>query len=198
MSGTCDYKADTLPAGALSAFVTSGVFTGNLGGIAGADQKCQAAAAGANLTGSWKAWISDVNDVPGSASRPTVNAIDRITATGPWYLLCRDSQKKLIKVFNNKAQLGSTPLDVLNCTELGAPPNDTIAGVWTGTATGGMAQNLRDTSGVAQSNCAGWTESGGSSVAKGVFGTLNTPATKWTSVGNYHCASQFRLYCFQN
>lgn len=199
VSGTCDYVADTLPAGARVVFVTSGLFDGNLGGLAGADAKCQNAAAGANLTGTFKAWLSDLNDLPNSTPRPTINAIDRINSAGPWYLLCRDAQKKLIKAFNNKAQLASTPLARLDCTELGAPQTTTIAGVWTGTQTGGTAQNLQDSSGDANSNCAGWRDNAsGFSLAQGVFGSLNPPTAQWTSVGNISCQNQMHLYCLQD
>jgi hypothetical protein len=40
-------------------FVTNKTFNGSLGGLSGADIKCQAAAARANLGGLWKAWLSD-------------------------------------------------------------------------------------------------------------------------------------------
>ena len=56
------------PAPANVAFVTSGTFTGNLGGLAGVDAKCNAAALSAGLTGMFVAWLST----------PQTNAIDRI------------------------------------------------------------------------------------------------------------------------
>jgi trimeric autotransporter adhesin len=39
-------------------FVTSATFDGNLGGVAGGDSKCQAAATGAGLGGTWRAWLA--------------------------------------------------------------------------------------------------------------------------------------------
>jgi cysteine-rich repeat protein len=39
-------------------FVSSQMYDGNLGGLAGADAKCQALADAANLTGTYMAWIS--------------------------------------------------------------------------------------------------------------------------------------------
>jgi hypothetical protein len=200
--GTCDFVPDTLPTGAGYVFVTSGTFDGNLGGIAGADQKCQAAAAGGNLTGTFKAWISDLNDLPNDPARPTVNAVDRITAAGPWYLPCRTAEKKLIRAFNNKAQLGGTPLLSLNCTEQAAPvPVGSPAGVWTGTSTGGTAKSLQDSSGDPRSNCRGWKDNGsGFSLAAGVSGSINDPASNWTDVGSTprNCVNLLRLYCVQN
>ena len=49
-------------------FATSEEFDGNLGGIAGADAKCQNAADAAGLGGTWKAWIAanDASTVPAS------------------------------------------------------------------------------------------------------------------------------------
>ena len=40
-------------------FVTSTTYSGNLGGLAGADAECQAQADSASLLGTFKAWISD-------------------------------------------------------------------------------------------------------------------------------------------
>jgi hypothetical protein len=40
-------------------FVTSQGFSGDLGGLAGADAKCQASASSAGIEGSFKAWLSD-------------------------------------------------------------------------------------------------------------------------------------------
>lgn len=57
-------------------FVTSSTFTGNLGGISGADAKCRQAAANASLPGTWLAWISD----------PNQDAVDQIDgSTSPFF-----------------------------------------------------------------------------------------------------------------
>ncbi len=61
-------------------FVTSAVFDGNLGGLAGADAKCQAAADGpASVvpSGTYLAWLSDGTDSPDT----------RFTKTAHPYLL---------------------------------------------------------------------------------------------------------------
>jgi hypothetical protein len=200
VAGACDFVPDQLPAGAKYVFVTSATFDGNLGGLAGADQKCQAAAAGANLGSTFVAWVSDFNDVANDPSRPTVNAVDRVTGNGPWYLPCRDGQKKLIRAFNNKAQLGGTPLVSLNCSEQGVPlAGGTVGGVWTGTSSGGTAKNLQDSSGHPQSNCRGWKDNdSANSLAQGSAGTVNDPPANWTDVGADYCVSRYHLYCFQN
>ncbi|MDZ4247347.1 MAG: DUF1554 domain-containing protein, partial [Dehalococcoidia bacterium] len=47
-------------------FVTAATYNGNLGGLSGADAKCQASANAVNLGGTWKAWLSDSNTSAGS------------------------------------------------------------------------------------------------------------------------------------
>jgi hypothetical protein len=48
----------------LRVFITSLQWTANLGGAAGADAKCQAAANGASLGGTWMAWLSTSTSTP--------------------------------------------------------------------------------------------------------------------------------------
>lgn len=45
-------------------FVTSNTYTGNLGGLSGADEKCQQLADNAKLGGTYKAWLSDNTGSP--------------------------------------------------------------------------------------------------------------------------------------
>ena len=54
-------------------FVTSEVYTGNLGGLAGADQKCNALATTAGLSGTFMAWLSTAGESP--STRFTRSAI---------------------------------------------------------------------------------------------------------------------------
>src|SRR5688572_21470719 len=63
-------------------FITSvGLGKGaNLGGLAGADAHCQALAAAAGSTRTWRAYLS----ASATATQPAINARDRI-GTGPWY-----------------------------------------------------------------------------------------------------------------
>ena len=59
-------------------FVTEAIFGGNLGGLDGADAKCQSAATAQHLPGTYKAWLSTT----------TVNASDRLTHfAGPYVLV---------------------------------------------------------------------------------------------------------------
>ena len=60
-----DNLAQLQARGSAYVFVTSETYTGNLGGVAGADDKCQALADQAGLPGVYMAWIAD--SVPASA-----------------------------------------------------------------------------------------------------------------------------------
>jgi len=60
------------PVGSRIVFITREIYNGNLGGVAGADAKCQAAADSAGLSGSYLAWISDgVRDPAGRFTHGT-------------------------------------------------------------------------------------------------------------------------------
>lgn len=68
-------------------FVTSQVYNGNLGGLTGADAKCQAQAAAAKLPGTYKAWLSDSNGSPSTrmtkVAAPYVRT-DGVMIAGSW------------------------------------------------------------------------------------------------------------------
>jgi len=68
---------DASVTGQKTIFVTSAVYSGNLGGLAGADSDCQTLAAAANLTGTYKAWLSD----------GTATAAARLTHSSGTYVL---------------------------------------------------------------------------------------------------------------
>jgi hypothetical protein len=73
----CAVVAGFPPTNDRTVFVTSTTYDGNLGGLAGADAKCQARASAASLPGTYKAWLSD----------STVSAGDRMThSTGAYKL----------------------------------------------------------------------------------------------------------------
>ena len=62
-------------------------YDGNLGGLAGADSKCQARADAAGLGGSWNAWLSD--DAESASSRITRSSgpytrVDGVLVANNW------------------------------------------------------------------------------------------------------------------
>jgi hypothetical protein len=159
-------------AGVKRVFVTSVTFSGNLGGVTGADAKCATAAEAQTLGGTWKAWISS----------GSVNAIDRINDVGPWYLV-----NGIQKVFNNKANLSTTPLVAIDEDESGSQPSWMgLDGMWTGTSTGTASGN----------DCFGWT-----SALTTDLGTTSSPTTdqSWggSSAGGIDCDQPEALICFE-
>ena len=96
-------------------FVTSTSYDGNLGGLAGADAKCQDQADAAGLTGTFKAWLSDAKGSP--STRFTRSA-------GAPYVLVDGTV-----IADNYAGLTSGSLEhPINQTETGgAPPVEPIS-----------------------------------------------------------------------
>ena len=158
----------------VSVFVTSDMFRGNLGGLAGADAICQETAEAANLPGTdWTAWLSD----------STGNAIDRIP----------DGQYRLVdgtQVADDKADLtdDTGPKVPINLDESGIPVADDF--VWTGTEPDGTATTDPG------NNCNNWTD--GSSRFSGDRGNTVTDDDGWTKIldGEALCNDPNYLYCF--
>ena len=150
-------------------FVTSsGSGSGDLGGLAGADQRCQqlAKATGAgNRT--WRAYLS-------TTGAGGVNARDRI-GMGPWYNV------KGVLVAQNPAELHTDKANINNDTALdeqgrqinpqGGPNRHDIL---TGSTTAGMATDM---------TCNNWTSSGEGSAMLGHHDrlTFGKPGSPWNS-----------------
>jgi hypothetical protein len=73
-AGTAELPASNA-SGTKRVFITSIKYSGNLGGIDGADGKCNKSATLAMLGGTWKAWMSNSNQ----------DAVHRIKDVGPWF-----------------------------------------------------------------------------------------------------------------
>lgn len=105
-STACPIYSCQPTASANRVFVTSTRFNGNLGGLTGADAKCQDRANAANLGGTWKAWLSD----------STTSASSRLNHSNSSYV--RTDGKV---VANNWADLTDGTLqNPIEITELGA------------------------------------------------------------------------------
>jgi hypothetical protein len=164
------------------AFVSSMFFsTGDLGGLAGADNSCLSLAEAANLPGSkWVAWLST----------STTNAIDHITGDGPWvtpqYYDIVSQTDRQNPLFANRAALMGDPAGAFNVDETGKLSG---ARVMTGTAVGGAA--------IPHQNCADWTDSGvGDNTAYGMAGLVNDGWTNYAG-GPGSCNDGGSIYCFQ-
>lgn len=198
---------DTAPSqsgSTLSFFVTSATsMTGNLGGLRGADNRCQtlAAAAGAgNKT--WRAYLSVERDAD-NGNRPT-DARSRI-GTGPWF------NAKGVMVAGSVAELHARKGDAtLFIDEKGQPIN----GQWMGSPspvehdimTGSMADGTL----LAGFTCGDWTSDSsttfgqvGHSDGLGPNGDTSGALSSWNSAhANQNCANTAprggagRIYCF--
>lgn len=162
-------------------FLTSATYTGALGGLTGADQKCQTLANNAGLTGTYKAWLTDNNN----------NAKDRIqpAAAKPYRLVDGTTV-----IANSLADLiDGTIANPINKTEAGTVVSRTVPYVWTGTAPGGT--KTVDSQG-STANCTNWTI--GTNAVNGGIGDFSKTTRNWTDPPVWTvCNSQYSLYCFQ-
>ncbi|MEZ4448662.1 MAG: DUF4215 domain-containing protein [Nannocystaceae bacterium] len=156
-------------------FVTSGIYSGNLGGIVGADQKCQAHAQQVGLPGIWRAWISvdKLDDSPAvrfkKSNGPYLRLDGAVIATGWGDLI--DGQLL-------------APIDI---TEKGVPATGANA-VWTNTSASGVPANQ-------VSHCSSWQT--GSPGVDGRIGSRIVVNSGWSAGAIAPCASSAHLYCFE-
>lgn len=154
-------------------FFTKTEYSGNLGGLTGADQKCATAAAAIGLGGVWKAWLSD----------STTDALDRIAEVGPWYKITPNGLGD--KVFNNKAGLATIPLAYVDRNETGTTFS-TTGYAWTGTTVGGVKS--------AGYHCQDWTSSGSD---YGRYGFVGANNAGWTNFSTDPCNRPRSIYCIE-
>lgn len=182
----CKGADEPFPSGAKFVFATSATFTGNMGGLQGADEACRALAADAGLSGSYLAFLSDFTDA-GQA----VRAIDRFTGNGPWVMRTRDATGKVLRPFDSRAALAGPPRSPIDQDETGHVfVLFDKRQVWTGTLLDGGVEPPapgRDTT------CNHWTTIN----ATGMYGIIDVPTDKWSGLGAVSCASDNRLYCFE-
>lgn len=151
-------------------FVTSATWKGGeLGGTAGADAKCRAAAAAGSVDGNFRAWIGDGVAVP---------ATTFTHASVPYVLL---GAQTLV------ASSWSDFVDEL----LAAPINVTESGqviasdlVWTGVKANGTA---------GPQHCGGWA----SFVGGGTAGSTAGTSVIWSDLAPNPCGSAAHLYCVE-
>ncbi len=186
-NGICSVVVNPLTCGNdgfCSVFVSSGFFTGSeIGGLAGADAKCQSLADAAGLSGTFKAWLSDSNQSPATRF-PFI--------TGPWRL-----QPNAVDGSNLPPIVATDLEDLTTCgaTCLKSPINRTETGVilqgsvtvWTNTLANGTASTA---------SCLDWTSS--DIGVSGLFGDASQVDSKWTNTNStFGCNSALSLYCFE-
>jgi hypothetical protein len=154
-------------------FVTSSTYTGNLGGLDGADAKCNALAEEAELPGTYKAWLSTT----------TVNAKDRIA----------DSTLGFQRVDGEMIAANLSDLidwEILNPISRDEYDATVTTSVWTGTNESGNK--------ISTSTCQDWTyelsDLGGGSAC----GNSGASDFRWTfSIASYTCGTMRPFYCIQ-
>lgn len=171
-------------------FVSSATYTGMLGGVPGADLKCQALAQAVGLTNPFKfrAWISD-----GILSPNT--RFEQIDLTDAPFIL-RDGR---IVAASFTELVESGPRTGISLTEQGMQTLQQL--VWTNTSPFGESFS-------ATKHCADWTSSSASSVARAGLNAVKVEQgaewdnwraqRQWTSVLTDYCSKLARLYCFED
>lgn len=158
-------------------FLTSTTYTGNLGGVAGADQKCQESAKTAGLSGIWKAWLSGAGSSVNSRFTRTLGnyvELDGSVIAQGWADL-------------TDGQLGS---DGINQTEQGKTVVAQVP-VWTSTYVTGETAVYADGNG----NCNAFTSAGNGETALAGFSATGTNV--WTNAYSEMCTKSLALYCFE-
>lgn len=155
-------------------FATSGSWNGNLGGLSGADAKCQAEADAASLGGTWIAYLST----------STVNAIDRVdNNTKIVNMLGETIAEYGLKVAYRTA--GDVNLDYPVFYDATGTYTPAIDIVWTGTRNNGLVN--------APYTCSDWTSTSGLALIGSIRGNNFT----WNSWQALACNNLYRLYCFE-
>ena len=161
--------------GSCRVFVTSTTYTGGLGVLAGADNKCKNRAVAAGLPGTFMAWLSDAFLAP--ATRFT-------QSTGPYQLVTGAT------VATNWSDLtDGTLAAAIQVNELGVTVGAPFE-VWTNTKPDGTQETT------VPAHCDNWTDAT-TPPPQGRYGL--TPATTgaFTTAAIGDCTSARRLYCVQ-
>jgi hypothetical protein len=165
-------------------FVTSAVYTGNLGGVIGADAICQAHANAINSIvppGTYKAWLAGgAQDAPATTFKqhqfPYVRSDGKTIATS-WSDLTDGQILNSIRVAENGNWI---PVS-----------QSTVA--WTNVNLDGHARDS-----TAFRTCGDWTSDAASFSNRGYSGNLGRVDKLWTqNLGSKACSSKRHLYCFQ-
>ena len=156
-------------------FVTTQTWTGNLGGLAGANAKCQDAADAAGLGGTYKAWIAT-----GKANEAPADHFSKSTA--PYVRV--DGEV----IAANWDDLVDAELAIaINVTEDGVAAGGTNH-VWTNVKADGTRLD-------AAMHCTDFTNGAGSQDAR--VGVRNGTDQKWTDENTHKCSDSRHLYCFE-
>jgi len=183
--------ADALSVVPKKVFVTSKTYWGSLGGLVGADAKCQQLAGAAKLSGVYKAWLASYPVGPLTTfahSKGPYQRVDGVIVANDWISLITKPLLAPISV-DQEGQLITT--------------NSPSSPVWTGISI--QRGTLSYFTHVA--TCNGWTENQGVNGygvgPRGFTGIVNNRLNfDWSSLNrpDFHgtpCDKSARLYCFE-
>jgi len=165
-------------------FVTSETYQGDLGGVSGANAKCQELACSAGLVGNFKAWISDETSNPANANT--------FFQSASFYFLVTNLFVTFTIAGDFADLTDGTIINPINRDENG----DLVSGnlnVWTNTNTDGTTFGIG-------SDCMNWNSNSPDNEAQ--VGDASATNNEWTlkgkvSIGELSCDQEARLYCFQ-
>jgi hypothetical protein len=167
-------------------FVTSTIYTGNLGGLSGADAKCQSRADAAKLPGTYKVWLS----APGPDASPTTRIVhstlpyglvDGTIVANDWNDL---TDGRLLAPINQTEFGGGPPATAAPCAT-----NAPEAAVFTATTPSGTYTGTQ----ALDTSCASWT----SNVGLTQFGSTGTTSPPWTAGCVKGCQLSAALFCVE-
>jgi len=170
-------------------FVSSALYPGNLGGLSGADMKCEALATAAGLSGTYKAWLSD--STTSAANRLTHASVPYVLVDGTvvaqdWNTLI--SGTDLLHAIDKTESGGAPPIGTFQCG--GSEPM-----VWTSTDPSGASL-------AGGSDCSDWASStvaeafaGGADYA--FWPTWTQACESGSGLSSSTCADTAALYCMQ-
>ncbi|MBA3820439.1 MAG: hypothetical protein H0X17_16225 [Deltaproteobacteria bacterium] len=159
-------------------FVSSGLSNGSLGGLAGADAKCQQLAGAANLAGTYRAYLSSI-----SGNTP-INAPSRMGSASGWVRVDGAPLMNAISQFA-AGTLANAPALMENGVNVSQTQ---FAHAWTGTNENGTFDS-------ACSAAAAFVPWGGPT-GGAMIGIANTISPKTVAGGINACDTLARLYCF--
>lgn len=161
-------------------FVTSELFTGDLNGVAGADDACQEAADKVGFLGEFRAWLSSAESTPAQnfikSKVPYKDVMNKVVADD-WDSLATGNLKSGIYLTENGETATSGPHPCV-------PPDDVVV-VWSNTYPEGTL--LSDAN-----SCSSWT-----GVGDGSVGRLGALTSSWTQACVVPCTTMAPLYCFE-
>jgi len=162
-------------------FLSSAVYSGDLGGTAGADEECQALADAADLEGEFMAWLSDEDSSP---------ALDFEPSDGPYELV---DGTRIAEDWDDLVDgTLANPIDLDENGDPGPLSDRFCGGVETLVLTG-----TRDNGTRSGTDCSGWT----SNLGGGTWGRSDQTAN-WSlacsgGANQDRCGSFAPIFCFQ-